>query len=370
MIYYSLFAMLFIFSLAEYYVKCGRNIIKGSLVFFSLACIILSGIRWRTGTDWLPYEWFFISNRSLSDFFSVPFEPVFVLLNFVVKYLTDTYTFLLFAIATIVICIKLNFFIKYAYYPFFTFFCNASICALDLFTVRQGIAISITFLATVFIIKKRPFWFCLTVVVAMGFHVTAIVFFLAYRVFHSSQSIKKIILSIIVLYVISHSINLMDVIKSVTSIFSPALFDKAVAYQELDLEAASNIPLWLRELLSFIKKLFFLVLFSWLVTHQNIPSSYRYLLRGFYNLFALSVFLSVLLGGLHPVFERFGMYFSIYEVLLIPLVPLAFTERSRIIVFFGIFIYLLARFYYGFASHPDLFFPYETIFDVQYKEVY
>ncbi|CAJ1800245.1 hypothetical protein OPFLODJI_01360 [Aeromonas hydrophila] len=339
-------------------------------MLFSLVLIFFSGIRWKTGTDWLPYEWFFTSNNSFSDFFSVPFEPLFVLLNFVIKYLANTYTLLLFAIAIITISIKVNFFLKYAYYPFFTFLCNASICALDLFTVRQGIAISVTLLATVFIIKKKPIWFCLTVVVAMGFHVTAIVFFLAYKIFHSTLSVKKIILSIMVLYVISHTINLMDVIKNIASIFSPTLFDKAVAYQELDLEAASNIPLWIRELLSFIKKFFFLILFSRLVTHKNVPCFYRCILRGFYNLFALSIFLSVLLGSLHPVFERFGMYFSLYEVLIIPLVPLMFTERSRIIVILGIFIYLFARFYYGFASHLDLFFPYETIFDVQYKEVY
>ena len=97
-IYLLIYSILSFFTLLESRIKklsarCASSIYLYFLLFF----LILGGIRWNTGTDWDPYYLYFETNDNWRNFeFSgFEFENGYVLLNYLVKCISDSYSFFL-----------------------------------------------------------------------------------------------------------------------------------------------------------------------------------------------------------------------------------------------------------------------------------
>jgi len=334
-------------------------------VVLALLVIIISGIRWKTGTDWNPYFNLFNNNQTFTDFFSVLYEPGFLLVNGIVKHLSSDYTLLLFTIATIVIAVKYYAISVLSPFPLVSILINISFYAGDLFTVRQGIAIAFVAYSCVFITRKQFVYFVFTSFIAMSFHVTAIVFLPAYYIFHLEFNNRKIIMWLILSFIFSLVINVGELFIYLSTVIFPFAGDKIARLMVMDINVASDIPLWLRQTLGFSKRMFIvsaLLLLSKKIRDNNF--------KGFLNLFVVSVFLYIFLNDLHPTFKRLGMYYSFFEVLLLPYFIVIFKGNSKIPILLLLILYCYAKYIYGFESNWDLFFPYEHIFDDSYKFVY
>ena len=92
MIYHLLFFLLAACCVVGLYTKPSQR----NFLLFASACLIVlfQALRWRTGTDWLPYEEFFRSCISHPDSFE--FEFGYAFLNRAVRSVTDSYTVFLF----------------------------------------------------------------------------------------------------------------------------------------------------------------------------------------------------------------------------------------------------------------------------------
>lgn len=118
-------------------------------------CILLSGIRWETGTDWAQYLNFFKNNDTFEEFNGDVFEIGYTFLNYLIKSISSQYSLLLLSMSAIIVFLKYKCISLYAIFPLTSILLNFSNYTGDLFPVRQNIALAITFFSTIFIIRKN-----------------------------------------------------------------------------------------------------------------------------------------------------------------------------------------------------------------------
>ncbi len=365
MIYASIYILFVLASLGEQIgAKQKRNVIL--LCCLGLVSVVLSGLRWNTGTDWIPYYTLFTNNSSIADFLAIPYEIGYLTLNYIIKLVANSYTVFLFVVASFVILLKYETIYKFSPYPFTVILANASFCALDLFTVRQGIAIALTLFSIRYVLKNEIYKFSFCLLLAASFHVTAIVFLAAYKIFHIKISNLRIFIGLLICLLLSLTVNINPIIINISGAISPNLLFMAETYAELDKGVASDIPLWIRKIFQFSKGITILIIFSW-VLNRRISDTF---IKGCFNLYATYVLILLLFSDIHPVFLRFGMYFSIFEIFIFPFLINSFKGKQKLIIWFIVLIYFISKFVYGFSSNWNLFFPYESIFNSSFKEVY
>jgi len=327
--------------------------------------ILISGLRWKTGTDWNPYFNLFNDNQSWGDFFSVAYEHGYLFLNALVKQFTDDYTVLLFTIVIIVVGLKYSAISILSPYPLIAILINVSFYAGDMFNVRQGIAIAIVVFSAVFIVRKQFKSFLICVFIASSFHITAISFIFAYKLFYMKMDNSKIIAYLLLSFLSSLILNVGDLLLIVSDYIFPFISDKIGRYVVMDIHVASDIPLWLRQVLGFTKRFFIVLILLYLSTKIRDEK-----FKGFFNLFIVSVFLYIFLNDVHPVFKRLAMYYSFFEVILLSYIIIPFKGSSKFLILLLIIVYSYSKYIYGFQSNWNLFFPYENIFNNSFKYVY
>lgn len=341
--------------------------------FIGILTIIFAGIRWRTGTDWEPYLNIFSYSDNFEIFMSQGYETLFLLVNFISKYIYNSYTIYLFIIATIVVVLKYSTFFKISRYPLICILASMAFYSMDMFTVRQGIAIAITIFSLRYITQneqsKAKFIFC--VIVASGFHITALVFIPAYLIFKMKSSISRIILITCIAAIISMLFGAANILGLMISYLPSFISMKITRYLALqDLNAFSEIPSEVRRAIGYAKRILFVVVFAWATYGMRNDDEGR-TIRGMFNLFAFSSIMFMLLDSVHPVFSRLAMYYSASEIFLVSSVLYRFRKNAGIFIIYSVIVlYLISRLIYGFNNHPDLFYPYETIFQHSWKEVY
>jgi len=170
-----------------------RNRVFFSFLFF---LIFFESTKWKFGVDWLPYFQFFNSSKDLILLTAIStqvFEPGFVFINYIVRNLTDQYTFLL----TLVMVLL--------YVPLFTsvfFHTNKSFLSIFYLvstipwysgSLRQMVAIGVFALAINMIIKRKIISFFLLIFIASLFHSSAIPLIFSYFLYGISWGIFLII---------------------------------------------------------------------------------------------------------------------------------------------------------------------------------
>ncbi len=135
-----------------------------------LGLILLAGLRWRTGTDWEPYQRHF----DLDPFAAGGgwFELGYELIVFGFRRLSDNYTLFLLTFGALTIGIKAWIFARLDN-PFAALFFYCCLCFADLFFVRQSLAISLVALA-VYLFPRRPLAAIVLGLTATLVHVSAV----------------------------------------------------------------------------------------------------------------------------------------------------------------------------------------------------
>ena len=171
MIYYILYLLLSFLSVFVIRIRQNQKIYV--LLISVLIILFFQSLRWRTGTDWMPY--FDEFKYSLYSYNRSDFEPLYKLLNQFIRLFTDNYTcFLIFECA-----INLFFIISFLKYMPITnpmlglvyFF------VISIFPIRYTLASSIILCSYNYILNKKFIHFCLLIILAFLIHRTAIVFF-------------------------------------------------------------------------------------------------------------------------------------------------------------------------------------------------
>jgi len=341
-------------------------------LFFSFVLLFLSGIRWETGTDWSLYFGFFDQNDSFRDFITNDannqgIEFGYGILNFIIKNLFNDYNVGLFIIAFLIIGIKFRWIYKYSMFPMVALFISFTTYLGDVFFVRQTLAIAITLIGFDFIIKKKKYMFLLMVALAGTIHTSAIIFFPAYWIYHMNISNKKLIGVATCALVFDVCGIGTFILKEFMSIFSAddgKVFQKLYAYYllgEQDENFGQAVDGTTRMFLAYIRRLVFLPFFFYFFKKLSAQDPYyegclKLVVFG-HAMFFLTSIISIDFAG------RLSLYYYVYEILLISsFMNLGDKLSSKMGIFFVIFMYSMAKYFYLLYSLGEYYIPFHTLF--------
>ncbi len=336
--------------------------------------IFLSAIRWENGTDWRPYYDFFTYNYTISDFLNDiahPFERGYAVINYLVKTLWNEYSFFLFVEAVIIVTLKYSTMLKYAVFPFTTVLLNFAASNADLFPVRQSIAISICIFSIKYIINCKKVKFLCSVLFASTFHITALFFLPAYKIYYLKIS-RKTLLSVLCLsFMLGMTAEFKNILFENLQVLlgkflgNDLLAAKLLAYGQIQSSGISISDVYSTEVVAWLslarRFMFAPVLIYFLHRFQKVDSNFKGMLNltwfG-YTTYCIFFPFSVIIAS------RLSVYYFIFEIFSIPFILLLFRGwKNKAILLIVIYLYCGIKYAYGISLAYGAFIPFHTIFD-------
>jgi transmembrane protein EpsG len=319
------------------------------------ALLFFLGARWETGTDWFPYIEYF---RNLDNFRN--FEIGYVLFNETVRQFSDNYTLFLFLGGGIALApifwflreesrgwVPLGVMIFYSYYYLITYF-GAS---------RRIIAIGLCVLAAMKLLEKKQKFAFLLIALGSFFHYSAIICILYFPLQRANLSIKGIFqifvtitgAFIVTLILIPYLIKI-DVFYQINSRVGEYLVgDTSVdGYNENVLS-----------IFSIMKRSIFIifVIFTYTKFKNKITSNESFFVNSYIFSFFIYLISEFAVGD---IFKTFTIYFSIFEIVLIPNLIRKYQFNFRLILYILFMPYLILQTYTATFGNPfvDMYIPY------------
>lgn len=361
--YISIITSLVILSFLDL-ITIQPRIKKLLIIIVAFVLILLSGIRWETGTDWSSYLAFFSNNNSVSEFIFGEFELGYGLLNYVAKIITDSYSLLLLMIASIVILIKTQFILSYSPYPFTSFLVNFSSSIGEMFIVRQYIAVALTMLSIKYIIRKDVIKYLACLLLAASFHSSAFVFLPAYMIFSATGGRCKLAGFILVSMLIGKMNIFPSLLQPILSLIGSEnvlAVQKLSTYLEKD-AINENLDNDVMVVLGYIRRIIFLPLLIMYVNKLQIKVPYY---KGLLNLVVFGHCIYFLfIDTVSVIAIRSSAYYIVYEIILIPcFLVLLKRPPYKILLWMTLILYCLLKYSYSLSGYYDLYVPYITVFD-------
>lgn len=328
-------------------------------------CIIVlfQGLRWRTGTDWLPYlNAFLFSNKSniYND------EIGYFFLNRVIRLLTDNYTIFLlitcganayllkrfadYAKVSNVTCVLLYFF------------------SITVFPVRMSLAVTVFLQAYVYIEKRKLVSYLIVLALSAAIHASAIVALPVYWIVNRRFNT----ISLLFFYVACAVLGFFTeyVFDNLTQFFSLAFWyqsDFAIGKIDAYMVENENQESPMNLIISLINGGMFILLFSHFRDqfYKDNPQYNQWLNLYVYGLGFNRIFLQTI-----PYLARVTAYFSGGYVLLILYLLQVIPQKYRTIVLIVFSVYLCIVYLRTInGQYQDLYLPYYSIFDDSYRFV-
>ncbi|CNH66718.1 Uncharacterised protein [Yersinia massiliensis] len=363
MIYILIITFLYAISLLSF-CKITRPVRVLILLISVIIICILSGLRWRTGTDWAAYYNLFNLGGTLSDYLDYwHFEVGFKFINWLFYSVFDNYSFFLFFIALFVIGLKVIVVrdYPYAFLCLFSLFC---ISVPDLFPTRQQIAVSICIYAIFNYSKsEKLFFYSLIIGLASTIHMTAIIM-LAAPILLKFRLRTILLISITTMPILAMSFNF--------------IMSEAANIELLNI--SHQVESYNRDsgYISFLGLTQRVIIFSFiLICYFNNSDNYTKFETYTIKMFSFGTLLFIFLSSVNVFYSRIALYFSIFEYIALPLSiyrVLITRKKEHLWTIIGIlflyFSFFSIRFTSQLNNYYDLYIPYETIFDSNFKPVY
>lgn len=372
MLYYFLFTCLALLGFLDIInLKKDQLFIKKFVFYFFISLFfVLGSLRWKTGTDWLPYYNYFTYSLSLKDFIGREFEIGYGYLNYFVKtYLYDDYTALLtvqgfICTAFMVLVFKSKFLRDFPIVCLLIYFSGS---LGGIFAVRQSISVSIVYYAYICLLNDRKKLFFILVSIATIFHNSAFIafslyFFIKINLSNRSSAILLISSFIIGLITSTDFLNLLLKIPIVSNI--PYLKEKIQAYVAVHELYGSNfgssVDTSISKIAGVIKKMF--ISLPLIYFRKNIYNKYPFFNKVFSTIIIGQCFYFIF-GNILPVLKRASAYFDIADYIFFCYMLSIFKLKNRIILYTIIVLFLFFNFFNKFYAYRDLYDPYYWIFD-------
>jgi hypothetical protein len=357
-LYLAIFFILFLFAfidLTEINKKAKLPLFVLIIIFF----ILLGGLRWQTGGDWGPYYFFFTHFNPDILFFRIAFEPGYVGLVALVRYFSTDFTAFLLVFAILTNGLRGPFFYKYTNAVFLALLLYWGNHMAEFAGVRQALAISICLFAIPSIIKRKFWIFVLIVILAMQIHISAIIFLLAYPIFHARWSVRSKVIFLILSVLIGLTGIISDLLKLVASSL-PGGLDRIAAkaddYSKLGAEATHGTNKFMTLFSGILKRALILPLMLYFEKRVS-KESPNY--AGFMNLFVLGNIIYFVVADFLSI-QRMAAYFYPLEIVLLCMI---FDYVKQKAIWFFIFSgYALVKLLFILNGTADYFIPYFSIF--------
>jgi hypothetical protein len=351
-----------VFAFGFFALKLNLTVSQKNLLVFILYIIIVLqiGLRWETGSDWIPY----LENFQNSDEYStiiinalIGYEIGYGTFTFLIKKIFDNYSFFLVLHALIFYWGIFRVCNKYSPYFFITlmFFYATNLGMVG--SNRQLLAIIICLWGLDFVIERKPLKFLVVVVVASLFHTTAFLFGIYYflnRNFKTVMVISVLFFS----FIIGKTGLPFFLFSKFGGVFGELAASKTVAYSEgaKDVLAKNSLSFF-----GLLKRLVFIAIFTYNFSFLSKKLSYYKLLYNGYILGMVIYFLFA--SSLLILVNRGSLYFNIMESLLISCQFLVFKRSTdKAYVLFILFLVSIVFLFQSIAAYPELFNPYKGLF--------
>lgn len=313
-----------------------------------LPVIIITGIRYRVGTDYMYYANSFLSiTRGGDGYFS---DPLYNVVQWVVHFFTNDYAFL-FIVCAIIFC---YFFwdtsFKISYLPVYSillvFLTNTYFISLN--GLRQGLSMAILFYAMSYLLNRQEKKFYICVVCAAMFHNSALVFLPLFR------------LSLL-------QLNAYRIMKYLMAGLLLSLFGKNLIYGFMKLTNYYHyfVSTYANDSFEWILVLINVVIL--LVLCFYLPKATKAGDEKMYNIYLWLQLLAVIfamMSGILPLAKRITWIFGIGQILALPLLTKYENSKiGKVILNIGIIICFALSIYIGDVQNgAHGIVPYNTIF--------
>lgn len=364
-IYYLIYIVFAFFSFIELRSKQDSRVVALVVLLGYILILIMGAIRWKTGTDWDEYYYFFASNHTLKDYVEsdAAMEVGYRLLNFVTRCIYPSFSILLMIATTFSVYTYANYcrasgFNRYPATLLLLFWCIMPFGGI--FCTRQIIANMICILSLQYVIRGQSKKFLALVAIACTFHISAVICLASYFIYKQEFTKKKVIVALLAFCIGGGFIGLF--VNFLIDSYSGYIITKLIIYnsEEYAMEQSSLV-------MGTIKRLLTLPLF--VVYRKYIQEDkYKRIYDGCLNLyiFGTCVYYLFALGNLGQL-VRMSVYFQFFEL---PLSYLILCRTKNIVLILFIMAYCGMKIYSSLSGYPDLYVPFETIFDSTYKQVY
>lgn len=317
------------------------------IVIAFLLLLIFIAFRFGFGTDYFNYQQMYDLIQTGIN----PLESNEILYFSLNKYLPsfDALIMLtsLFYIIVFFIFTYKNVASRYYFFAMFIFLINPYMFLLHQSSIRQTLAICFFVIAVYFGRKRQIIPYVLLVLIAFGFHSSAIFLLPIYFILTEKPvNIKRLTIISIVFSIFMFS-NLFTIVIEYLLQFAPLNYSY---YYEQDV---SN---------SLLSTLSFVVLLGLIIWQSNKLEG-KYIVFG--KLGVLSTFLSIMSYNVTMV-SRIGLYFDVYLIVLFPYIYSKMTNNFKKLIFVSIIVFVYSYRFISFFNDPiwESFRNYESILHI------
>ena len=335
------FILLFVVLVIALILK-DNNQHKLTIILVSFFLILIAGLRdVSVGSDSVNYVLIFDRIQGWELIWQQVMEPGFLILAWISKLLSSNYAVFFLFIASFTVLFLVSGIYSNSVEPivslfllittgYYTFFFNGA---------RQGVALSILFLATKYIFEKKVYKVTLISIFAALFHSTALILIPAYFLIKRPFS-KKILLYIILFSFIS-SFLIGDLINLAGS------FDERFSKYSTYNKASGSFS----ALYSLVLCLFFIFMYK--TIHKN-RAMYSMLLNMFCIGVSISIFAYINNLGASGI-ARLSYYFTISSILIWPIIFQNISDfKNKTILLVSFIAFYLVYFYLTTSNFSNL----------------
>ena len=335
MIYYIVIFFLFLFSFKS---QIKTNLLEQRILTIITAIIIVlfGAFRVDVGADWPAYKRLFVYLKveEFSDLFLYREEPLYILVNYLLKSIYDNFSFFIFVLFSVTFLLKFKIFNRFSpdvYLSTIIYFYTVFVIY-DVNGLRQGIALTLTLLSVIYIYKNKFLPFLLLVITASFFHKSAIIFIPFYFISKFNFSVKRYYYIILITLILATPVREIFKMSSLyNSLMATEAFEHYSAYQN-----AENYQVDI-SVFSFavFQRVFIIIVF--LFYFNKVELFDKKLVRILRNGYVLGFVIFMLFSFSAEMAARLSFYYKSFEILMIPILVSSFDAVDKRIIYLVIF---------------------------------
>jgi hypothetical protein len=335
MIYYAIILVLFACSLL-YQLDEKKKFFGVLSTICVLGIVFFGGLRNDVGQDWSQYQLLYERTTTFQSALEGPHEKTFMLLIYFFRSITANFNVFAFFFFLVSLLLKYRVFRTYTSDVFLSLiiYCFTVLMIYDLNGIRQGMAIGIVLLSIKPILERKFIPFALIITLAILMHTSAIIFIPFYwlsRIQFSDKSIWWITIGLLLIAVPIRFI--LEKAPLIMNLVQLEAFTHYNYYLDND-ESGRSLPLIS---IAVFQRLF--ILFSFLYFLKDIPVDKRFK-QLLFNGYLVSILVYLILSFNAEFSARLSFYYKSLEMLIIPLVVSAISDKRLTVVFLCIFVIL------------------------------
>lgn len=326
------------------------------LMLFSL--ILLAGLRWKVGTDFMTYYYLTdkiftvdIFKLLMSESYStIPLEKGFCLFVWLLGLIYKNPQFVFFIISTITIILIVNTLKKYSdSFPISMYLYITTMVYYSAFNgLRQWLACAIIFWAIKYIYENKKIKYILLTLIAATLHSSILIMIPIYFIIQKKKNNRFNFIFLIIAIIISFS--LVPIFNKINVFFENTKYEKYLTVNPLD--DGVNI---LRILVAVIPVVITTIYYKKLTKDDDKASI-------LINLSLINAMFYIIAFN-NTYFARFNIYFEPYNLLLYPkIINLIKNKNQKYLMIFMIAILFFAYMVLLLPKESNLL-PYRTIFN-------